>query len=31
LLAGSRVNLAIRSQSAACLRNSSGGFIDRSS
>jgi hypothetical protein len=32
LLAGSRVNLAIRWQSAACLRNSSGGFIiDQSS
>src|SRR5215468_5625516 len=27
LLAGSRVNLAMRWQSAACLRNSSDGFI----
>jgi len=31
LLVGSRVNFAIRWQSAACLRNSSDGFIDRSS
>jgi hypothetical protein len=28
LLAGSRVNFAIRWQSAACLRNSSDGFIN---
>jgi hypothetical protein len=29
MLSGSRVNLAICSQSAACFRNSSGGFIRR--